>query len=115
MKYNEHIETSEIFKGASYFNISECGRNLLDQLDVRYQCAFTSSKTSSAVPTGHCELYPARERYYDMQANNIKEKNDGMYEDEIRKAISCVKLKYEAENELNIEYLFQEDDDYKSP
>ena len=50
-----------------------------------------------------------------MQANHIKENNVGMDKDEIRKAISCVKLEYEAENERNIEYLAQEDDDYKSP
>ena len=33
LKYNEHIEPSVIDKGSSYFNIFECGRNLLDQLD----------------------------------------------------------------------------------
>ena len=72
LKYNEHIEPSVSVKGASYFNIFECGKNLLDQLDVTYQRAFTASETSSAVPTGYSELSPARERYYDMQANHIK-------------------------------------------
>ena len=72
LKYDEHIEPSAIFKGESYFNIFKCGRGLLDQLDVTYQHAFTASETSSAVPTGHYELSPARERYYDMQANHIK-------------------------------------------
>ena len=38
-----------------------------------------------------------------------------MDEDEIRKAISRVKLEDEAEHERNIEYLSQEDDDYNSP
>ena len=103
------------FKGASYFNIFKCGRNLLDQLDVTYQRAFTASETSSEVPTGNYELSPARERYYDMQANHIKENNVGMNEDEIRKAIYRVKLEYEAEHKRNIEYLAQEDDNYKSP
>ena len=65
-------------KGASYFNIFECGRNLLDQLAVTYQRAFTASETSSSVPTGYYELSTARERYYDMQADHIKEKNVGM-------------------------------------
>ena len=32
-----------IDKGSSYFNIIECGRNLLDQLNFMYQCAFTAS------------------------------------------------------------------------
>ena len=38
-----------------------------------------------------------------------------MDKDEIRKEISRVKLEDEAEHERNIEYLAQEDDDYKSP
>ena len=44
---NEDIEPSVIVKGASYFKIFECGRNILDQLDVTYQRAFTASETSS--------------------------------------------------------------------
>ena len=48
LKYDEHIEPSDSVKGASYFNIFECSRNILYQLDVTYQRAFTeSSKTSS--------------------------------------------------------------------
>ena len=43
LKYNEHIEPSVSDKGSSYFNIFECGRNLLDQLDVTYQHAFIAS------------------------------------------------------------------------
>ena len=39
LKYDEHIKPSVSVKGASYFNIFECGRNLLDQLDVTYQRA----------------------------------------------------------------------------
>ena len=34
LKYDEHIELSLSDKGASYFNIFKCGRNLLDQLDA---------------------------------------------------------------------------------
>ena len=78
LNYDEHIEHSVIVKEAIYFNIFECGRNLLDQLDVMYQRAFTASETLSAVPTGNYELSPARERYYDMQADLISEKNVGM-------------------------------------
>ena len=105
MKEDEHIEPSVSVKVASYFNIFECGRNLLDQLDVTYQRAFTESETSSAVPTVHYELSPAQERYSDIQADHIKEKNAGMEKDEIRRAISCVKLEDEAEHERNIEYM----------
>ena len=50
-----------------------------------------------------------------MQANHIIEKNVGMDEDEIRKAISRMKLEDEAEHERKIAYLTQEDDVYKSP
>ena len=37
---NEHKEPSVTEKVTSYFNIFECGRNLLDQLYVMYQRAF---------------------------------------------------------------------------
>ena len=46
MKYDEHIEPSVSDKGSSYFNIFKCGRNLLDQLDVKYQRAFTTSEAT---------------------------------------------------------------------
>ena len=88
-----------------YFNIFECGRNLLDKFDVTYQRAFKAPKTLSSVPTGYYELSPSRERYYDMQADHIKEKNVGIDKIEIRKAISCVKLEDEEEHERNIEYM----------
>ena len=84
-------------------------------MDVTYQRVFTSYETSSAVPTGHYEPSPARERYYDMQADHIAEKNVRMDKDKICKAFSRVKLEDEAEHERIIEYLTQEDDDYKSP
>ena len=46
LKYDEHKEPSVTEKVTSYFNIFECGRNLLDQLDITYQRAFmaTSAK-----------------------------------------------------------------------
>ena len=37
LKDDEHKEPLVIEKGTSYFNIFECGRNLLDKLDVTYQ------------------------------------------------------------------------------
>ena len=43
LKDDEHKEPSVIGKGTSYFNIFECGRNLLDQLEVTYQRAFMAS------------------------------------------------------------------------
>ena len=53
LNYDDHIEPSANVKEASYFNIFKCGSNLLYQLDVTYQRAFTASETSSTVPTGH--------------------------------------------------------------
>ena len=91
LKYDEHIEPSVSVKGESYFNIFEFGRNLLDQLDVTYQRAFTASEATSSVPTGLYQISLARERYYDMYAAHIKEKHVGMDKDEICKAISHVK------------------------
>ena len=73
MKYDEHIEPSVSDKGSSYFNIFECSRNLLDQLDVTYQRAFTASP----VQQGLYQISPARERYYDMMEDNIEERNVG--------------------------------------
>ena len=37
---NEHVKLSANVIEASYFNIFECGRNMLDKLDVTYQSAF---------------------------------------------------------------------------
>ena len=36
LNYDNHIKPSANFKEASYFNIFECGRNLLDKLDDTY-------------------------------------------------------------------------------
>ena len=55
LKYDEHIEPSVTDKGSSYFNIFECGRNLLDQLDVTYQRAFMASP----VQEGYYQPSPA--------------------------------------------------------
>ena len=82
VKYDGHIEPSVNDKGSSYFNIFECGRNLLDQLDVTYQRAFTASP----VQQGLYQISPARERYYDIMADHVEEKNVGTIdEEELRK------------------------------
>ena len=43
LKDEEHKENSVTQKVTSHFNIFECGRNLLDQLDVTYQQAFMAT------------------------------------------------------------------------
>ena len=90
-KYDEHIEPSVGDKGSSYFNIFECGRNLLDQLDVMYQRAFSASAEPSSSPKGYYQPSPARERFYDMCADHIVDKNDRIDEDEVRKAVAYMK------------------------
>ena len=82
-------------KGSSYFNIFECGRNILDQLDVTYQRAFTASAKPSSVSKGHYEPYPARERFYDLFADHIVDKHDRIDKYEIRKAVDYMKYEYE--------------------
>ena len=44
---NEHIKPSVNAIEASYFNIFECGRSVLDKLDVTYQSAFAASEKPS--------------------------------------------------------------------
>ena len=43
LKDKEHKEPSVTQKVTSYFNIFECGGNLLDQLDVTYQQVFMAT------------------------------------------------------------------------
>ena len=45
MKDDEHEEPSVTEKVTSYFNIFECGRNLLDKLDVTYQREFMAASS----------------------------------------------------------------------
>ena len=41
LNYEDDIKPSANVKEASYFIIFECGRNILEKLDVTYQRAFT--------------------------------------------------------------------------
>ena len=59
---------------------------MLYQLDVTYKRAFTASETSPLLPTGHYEISPSQEIYYDIQAKLLAEKNVGMEKDKICKA-----------------------------
>ena len=110
LKYNKHIEPSVSDKGLSYFNIFECGRNLLDQLDVTYQRVFTESPLEQ----GLYQISPAQERYYDMMADHIEEEKFGsegnINKEELCKEISIVKSEEEAGYERNIDHITQEDD-----
>ena len=53
LNYDDHIKPSANVIEASYFNIFECGRNVLDKLDVTYQSAFAASKKPSPPAAAH--------------------------------------------------------------
>ena len=62
LNYDEYIKPSANVIEASYFNIFECGRNVLDKLDVTYQSAFTASEKPSPPPAAH--VYPLKKILY---------------------------------------------------
>ena len=65
MKDDEHNEPSVTEKVTSYFNIFECGRNILDQLDFTYQQAFMATS--------------AQDEYYKEMAKSLIKANIGSY------------------------------------
>ena len=94
----EHIKPSANVIEASYFNIFECGRNVLDKLDVTYQSAFAASEKPSPPPPAHISplkkivhaftvsqkpstpspvaraadyVSPLKQQYWDVQTNNL--------------------------------------------
>ena len=96
---DEHIKPSANVIEASYFNIFECGRNVLDKLDVIYQSAFAASeklsppaaahisplkkilhaiaesqKPSTTSPVARAADYvsPLKQTYWDVMTNNIR-------------------------------------------
>ena len=103
-----------IQKGKSNFNIFECGRNLLDQLDVIYQRTFVASP----VKEGYYQPSPARERYYDQLVKSLINSNvgsDGTINNyKLNEAITQLKSEKEAGHESNILYMTQVDE-YMSP
>ena len=107
MNYDEHIKPSANVIEASYFNIFECGRNVLDKLDVTYQSAFTASEkpspleaayvsplkkilyaftgsekpsTPSSVARAAYYVSPLKKQYWDVQTNNLRKLIAGMNE-----------------------------------
>ena len=104
MKDDEHKEPSVTEKVTSYFNIFECGRNLLDQLEVTYQRAFMAT--------------PAQYEYYrEMTKSLIKESigRDGKRcNDKIHQAVIDLRAEVELEHESNINNITSEDV-YTSP
>ena len=99
-----------IEKGTSYFNIFECGRNLLDQLDVTYQRAFMASPVQERL----YQPSPVRERYYDQIADILIEanvqSNGTINDEELHKEITLLKAEKGAEHERNILDMTQVDE-----
>ena len=80
LKGDEHNEPSVIGKRTIYFNIFECGINVLDQLDVTYQRALMVSPVQEGYYTS-----PARERYYEQLTKsliNLNVESDGTINDD---------------------------------
>ena len=66
LKDDDHKEPSVPGKVTSYFNILECGRNLLGQIDFTYQRAFMESPVQEVL----YQPSPAQDRYYGKMANS---------------------------------------------
>ena len=113
LKYDEHNKASVIGKTTSYFNIFECGRNLLDQLAFTYQRAFMASPVREGYYTSL-----ARERYYDQLAKILINSNVGsdvtINNDKLNQEITYLKTEAAAGHERNINDITQADE-YKSP
>ena len=124
---------------ASYFNIFECGRNVLDKLDVTYQSAFTSSKKPSPLAAAHISplkkiLYaftgsqkpstpssvaraadyvsPLKKQYWDVQMNNLRKLMAGMDEEYILNAIYMLRNENPEYHEKIINLLIDEYDEF---
>ena len=89
-------------KVTSYFKIFECGRNLLDQINVTYQRAFMAT--------------PEDEYYEDMKKTLIKTNNEGgkLCNEKIRQAVIDLGEELNGEHEHNISNISC-DDLYVSP
>ena len=114
LNYDDHIKPPANVKEASYFNIFECGRNVLYKLDVTYQSAFAASKKQSSVPPAAAYVSPLREKYWDVQTKLLTEKMAIMDKDKILEAVSQLKHEDEAYHERTIERLIHEYGDYSA-
>ena len=104
LRDDEHKEPSVTQKVTSCFNIFECGRNLLDQLDVTYQQVFMETSVQD-------------EYYREMTKSLIKANigSDGKIRNEnIHQAVIDLRAELDLEHERNINIITSEDV-YTSP
>ena len=86
LKFAEYQESSVTKEVPSYFNMFECGKNILDRLDVTYKRA--------------CMATP-KDKYYEKMLENLFNDNNHIYapfsNEKIRQAVSKVMEETEAE------------------
>ena len=139
MNSDEHIKPSANVIEASYFNIFECGRNLLDKMDVTYQSAFAASKKPSPPAAAHISplqkilhaftgsqkpstpspvaraadyVSPLKQKYWDLMTNNLRKHMVGMNEDYILDAIYILRNENPEYHEGIINHLINEYDEF---
>ena len=104
MKDDEHKEPSVNQKVTSYFNIFECRRNLLDQIDVTYQREFMATS--------------AQDEYYEEMTKSLIKVNIGsdgkICNEKIQQALIDLREELDLEHERNINNITCEDI-YTSP
>ena len=104
LKDDERKEHSVTEKVTSYFNIFECGRNILDQLDVMYQQAFMATS--------------AQDEYYREMTKSLIKANIGRYgkicNEKIHREVIDLRAEVDLEHERNINNITSEDV-YQSP
>ena len=104
LKDDEHKEPSLTEKVTSYFNIFECGRNLLGRLDFMYQRSFVATS--------------AQDEYYkEMTKIPIKANigSDGkIFNEKIQQAVIDLRAELNLEHKRNINNITCEDE-YTSP
>ena len=92
LKDEEHKEPSVTQKVTGYFKIYECGRNLLDRLDVTYQQSFMAT--------------PAENDYYKEMLKNIIKVNNNeggkLCNEKLRQAVIDLRLEMNVEHKRNI-------------
>ena len=135
---DEHIKPLANVIEASHFNIFECGRNVMDKLDVTYQSAFTASEKTSLPAAAHISplkkilhaftgsqkpstpspvaraadyVPPIKQQYWDVQTNNLRKLMTGMDEECILDAIYILRNENPEYHEAIINRLISEYDE----
>ena len=103
LKDKEHKEISATQKVTSYSNIFECGRDLLDQLDITYQQVFMATSEQD-------------EYYKDMTKNLIKANIQGgkLCNEKIQQSVIDLRAELNSDHKRNINNISR-DNEYTSP